>query len=109
MSGDKPDERLRAPMPWTAAETGGFTAYLRQTDDEAALVILNFGTSSVENLTLTAYASHLAAGSYRMTPLLSDEPAADLGVERGGTFTSYTPLPTLEPRTGYVFALEPAR
>ena len=65
------------------AENLSITAYLRQTDDEIALMILNFGTSPVKNPALTAYASQLDAGSYRLTPLLSGEPATDLDIEPG--------------------------
>ena len=81
------------------------TVYLRQTEVEEALVILNFGTSLVENPTLTAYACRLALGSYHLQPWLSNEPPADLKIGRGRTFTGYTPLARLEPQTGDVFVL----
>jgi hypothetical protein len=62
----------------------------------------------METPTLTAYASHLDEASYWLTALLSDEPTANPAVKRGEPFTSYTPLPSLEPETGYDFTLEVA-
>lgn len=60
----------------------------------------------IENPTLTAYASRRAAGSYRLTPLLSAESSADPAIARGGTFTSFAPMPMLEARTEFVITVE---
>ncbi|MGH2530981.1 MAG: alpha-amylase family glycosyl hydrolase [Thermomicrobiales bacterium] len=80
-------------------------AYLRQTDDEAILVVINFGKEPVDGATLSADASGLAAGAYQGVPLFGDHGAEMLTVEDGGAMTGYLPLPTLAPTTGYVFAL----
>jgi glycosidase len=94
---------------------GGFTAlkasapavaaFLRQADDETALVVLNFGPAAAGGATLEIAASGLAPGSYKLEPLLGDQPGADLTVNVHGSFAGYIPLASLAPQTGYVFRL----
>ncbi len=87
------------------ASDGAVAAFLRQSDDEAILVVLNFSKVEVSGVTLSLDKSGLAAGSYAMEPLLGDQPGARLTVDAGGGVVGYAPLPALAPRTGYVFKL----
>ena len=81
-------------------------AFLRQQDDSAALVLLNFGRQPVEGIALSVDTSALAPGTYQPATLLDDSTtAAPLTVGAGGTIAGYAPLPTLAARTGYVFRL----
>ena len=162
MTGNKPDERIRTPMQWSAEPGGGFTtgepwqpfqddlaevnvaaqdadpdsllnhyrrlvhlhvahpalahgafvpleateravaAYLRQTDDEAILVVINFGREPLANVALSAAATALAPGCHDLVSLLGDAPPAALTVGAGGAIAGQVPLPTLAPRTGYL-------
>src|SRR5262245_14105152 len=60
------------------SNNGSVAAFLRQADDEAILVVLNFGQQPVTEATLMLAHSELATGSYQLQPLLSDQPAAAL-------------------------------
>lgn len=80
-------------------------AFLRQTDNETVLVVLNFSKDPADNLSLSLEQSALQAGTYRAQPLLGDQPGAALNVGAGGAITGYVPLALLAPRTGYIFAL----
>ncbi|MGH2558895.1 MAG: alpha-amylase family glycosyl hydrolase, partial [Thermomicrobiales bacterium] len=167
MTGTKPDERLRTPMPWTGEATGGFTtgtpweplqpdaaeinvaaqtadlesllhwyrlwirrhlespalrhgdftpvqtsersvaAYLRQSEDQIVLVVINFGKEQLDGVTLSVDESGLAPGSYNPSPMLGDAPFAPVSVTEGGGIRDYVPLPTLGPLIGYAVALTP--
>jgi glycosidase len=87
------------------ASASSVAAFVRQTDDEAILVVFNFGKAEVSGATLSLDKSALATGSYKMEPLLSDQAGTQLTVGEGGSVTNYAPLSTLAPRTGYIFKL----
>lgn len=80
-------------------------AFLRRTDDEAILVVLNFNKAEGSGVTLSLDKSALVAGSYKIEPLLGDQPGAQLTVGDGGSIAGYAPLSTLAPRTGYIYKL----
>lgn len=80
-------------------------AFVRQSDDQAVLVVINFGKDPLTDVRLTLDESTLAAGAYQLQPLLGDQPGAALTVAEGGVVADYAPLATLEPRTGYIFKL----
>jgi glycosidase len=81
------------------------SAFLRQTEGETVLVVLNFGKEAVNGATLTLDKSDLAAGTYTATPLLGDTPGAALTVGADGSISAYAPFPSLTPQTGYIFTL----
>jgi alpha-amylase len=87
------------------ASAPAVAAFLRQADDELVLVVLNFGQAAVDGATLELATGGLAPGTYQLTPLLGNQPGADLIVDAGGSVAGYTPLATLAPQTGYVFKL----
>lgn len=80
-------------------------AFLRQSTDEAVLVVINFGKDPLTDVRLSLEAGALAAGDYQLQPLLGEQPGATLTVGQGGAIADYAPLATLEPRTGYIFKL----
>ena len=80
-------------------------AFLRQSDDEAVLVVINFGKDPLTDVQLSLEAGTLEAGDYQLQPLLGEQPGATLTVGEGGAIAEYAPLTTLEPRTGYIFKL----
>ena len=87
-------------------ETGsaGVAAYVRRAGDSVVLVVLNFGKAPATGVALGGVTS-LAAGAYGATPLLDHAAGAPLTVADGGTIGGYVALPSLEPKSGYVFAL----
>jgi glycosidase len=87
------------------ASSGNVAAFLRQSEDEAILVVLNFGRQPAANATLKLARSELAPGSYQLQPLLGDQPAAALTIGADGALADYAPLATLAPQTGYIFKL----
>lgn len=87
------------------ASENDVAAYVRQKDDQAVLVVLNFDKEAVTGATLRLDKSTLTPGAYRLEALLGDQPGAGLTVGEGGTVTDYAPLPTLAPYTGYIFTL----
>ena len=87
------------------ASNPAVAAFLRQTDDERVLVVLNFGKAAVDGATLELAAGGLAPGTYQLEPLLGDQPGAELTVGAGGSVAGYAPLATLAPQTGYIFKL----
>jgi len=89
---------LRASNPAVAA-------FLRQTDDERVLVVLNFGKAAIDGATLELAAGALTPGAYQMEPLLGDQPGAELTVDAGSSVAGYAPLATLAPQTGNIFKL----
>lgn len=99
-----------------ALATGSFTplntsnssvaAFLRQTENETLLVVINFDPSASNDLTLTLDASTLAPGTYQLTTLLGNDQGSPLTVGENGSISAYRPLGTLAARTGYVFRAE---
>jgi alpha-amylase len=80
-------------------------AFVRQADEEAIVVLINFSREAQQGVTLSLEASGLAPGTYRLEPLLGDAPGAELIVGEGGRLEGYMPLATLEARSGYIFKL----
>lgn len=165
VTGTKPDERLRAPMPWNGEATGGFTtgspweafaddpatlnvaaeqtdadsllqtyqlliglrhdhpalahgdlvpikakersvvAFARQAGDDRVLVIINYGRKAVDDAGLSAETTTIPPGAYAVTSLTGDDAAVPLTVRPNGAMTGYSPLPSLPPRTAFIFAL----
>jgi alpha-amylase len=87
------------------SSTNNAVAFLRQAGDETVLVVLNFDGDATSDAKLTLAQSALAAGTYRLEPLLGDQPGAELTVGENGSVADYVPLPSLAPRTGYIFKL----
>ena len=67
-------------------------AFLRTSEEERVLVVLNFGKEVAVEVALAAEASGLAPGTYNLTPLLGDATAAPMTVAAGGTIAGYAPL-----------------
>ncbi|MDZ4721191.1 MAG: alpha-amylase family glycosyl hydrolase [Roseiflexaceae bacterium] len=93
---------------FTTIETMGapsVAAFIRRSGDSMVVVVLNFGTQPVDGATISAVASDLEPGTYRLTALLGDAQSADLVVGPGGAIANSAPLLRLAPQTGYIFRL----
>jgi alpha-amylase len=51
---------------------GSVAAFLREADDEVALVVINFGQAAADGVTLSLDTSKLAPGTHKLLPLLGD-------------------------------------
>lgn len=91
------------PLPTSSKNV---VAFVRQAEDEAILVVLNFGKEPADRVALSVERSELAPGSYQPLPLLGDRAPATLPVGANGAIADYAPLATLAPRTGYIFKLK---
>jgi len=80
-------------------------AYLRHTEDEDIIVILNLSSETVGGCTLSASESPLPAGNYAPVNLLGDQAVASLPVGAGGGFDSYIALPELDTLGGYAILM----
>ena len=60
-----------------AASNSSVAAFLRQSGDDRALVLINFDSAAVEGLTLDLEASGLPQGEYRLEPIYG-APAAEI-------------------------------
>jgi glycosidase len=81
-------------------------SYLRQHEEEAVLVILNFADGDQTGCTFSLARSPVAPGTYAVRQLLTDEGADALTVGEGGGFSGYVPFETLSPTQGYVLLLQ---
>lgn len=83
----------------------GAAAFVRQSGEEAVLVLINFDGDPVDGATFTLAASSLAPGTYKLETLYGDGTGADLAVSDGGSVNGYAPIASVPARTGYVFKL----
>ncbi len=92
------------------SESFSVATYLRYTDKQAVLVVLNMGDSPVKDLKISLEKSDLAAGQYSPTALLNvNAPAATFvpfTVGAGGALSEVTLLPNLPAHSGYVILLK---
>jgi glycosidase len=80
-------------------------AYLRHADKADVLVLLNFAEEAVDVCELSVQESPIPAGDHKPSDMLGNESVAPLIVDAAGGFSSYVPLPSLEPLTGYVILI----
>ncbi len=88
------------------AGTEAVVAYLRQTEDRAALVVANLGATALTGIALSSSAKVLPPGRYAPVTLVGGQRAEPLQVGADGRMQGYTPLPSLAPVTAYVFSLD---
>lgn len=92
MLGSKPDERLRAPMQWSVAPGGGFTAgkpWERFGDDSAGITVESQESDSTSLLNLYRRLIHLRAAvpelaRGRLIPLTASDAAVSAYLRRDG-------------------------
>lgn len=81
-------------------------AYLRRSDAETLLVVVNLGASALEGVALSSEGATLPAGDYALVDLLGDFGVGSLRIGPDGSLGG-TALPAaLAPLRGYVFRLE---
>jgi glycosidase len=92
MTGTKPDERLRTPMPWTAARGAGFTTatpWQRMADDSAQVTVASQDRDPASLLNLHRRlihfrSAHPAMGTDSLLPLQTSDGAATAYLRRAG-------------------------
>lgn len=93
----------------TASESP-VAAYLRQSKDEAVLVVINMGEEAAASVTLSLPESSLPPGQYKTNLLLkvnnTESATAPLMVGTNGAIKDYTPLPNLPGHSAYIIALK---
>ncbi len=109
---------IRARTDHAALRTGGLmalasscrdvVAHLRTAPDggDTVLVLLNFADSDQSGCAFDGAASKVPGGTYEVTDLLTEEPAAGITVAEDGSITGYAPLPTLSPRQAALLHLQ---
>lgn len=78
-------------------------AYLRHSEDEDTLVLLNFSGQAIDDYQLTL--SDIPAGTYSPCNSLNGAKVAQLTVNGNGGFSNYQPVSVLEPHEGYITLL----
>lgn len=91
--------------PITTTGAPGVAAFLRHSGDQTVLVLINFATTAATPRFDLA-ASHLAVGTYQLTPLYGDAAATTLTVAENGAIADAAPLTELGPQTGAIFVIE---
>ncbi len=80
-------------------------AVLRISQGESILVIVNLGSSTVNNYKLSLDESSLGEGTYLVFNLMGPESTAKLKVAEDGGFMNYTPLARIQPYTTCILQL----
>ncbi len=83
-------------------------AYLRTTEEEAILVVLNLGIRETDAFALGSRESPLAPGRYTARDLLTGNEAEALVVAEGGAVEGYQPVPVLAPQGALILEMAPA-
>jgi glycosidase len=89
------------------ASNDAVAAWLRRDGDSTVLVVANLGVTPVNTVSLSSDAGALSGGSWTLRSLLGGEDAATLTVGDDGRISAYTPIRSLAPLEGYLFALVP--
>lgn len=80
-------------------------AFIRHSDAQALLVVINFDDEMVSTPELSGDAAEVSSGDYALTPLLGSAAASTLTVTADGEIEGYFGIAELAPATGYVFEL----
>jgi alpha-amylase len=92
---------------WTPVDTGNdeLVAFLRHTEDEAILVLVNTTRQPVKEYDLSLATGPLDS-PIRALLILGDGDAVDPEMNDAGGFDGYKPLSTLAPQSTYIFDLQ---
>jgi glycosidase len=92
---------------WTPVDTGndGLVAFLRHTEDETILVLVNPTRQTVNDYNLTLATGPLDS-PIKALLLLGDGNAVDPEVNDSGGFNGYKPIDTLEPQSTYIIGFQ---
>ena len=93
-----------------SSSNGSVAAYLRHSEGEDVLVVINLGDQAVTDLKLSQSQTDLAAGSYQLTDLLvvnGPKPTLNsLTVGADGSIQTYTPLANLPGHSACIIGLK---
>jgi alpha-amylase len=87
------------------SESNRVYAYLRYTDEEVLLVVMNLGPNELDEYALSLAEGPLTAVSIP-TLLFGDGNPAELTLNAAGGFENYTPFPSLPPQSSFVIQLQ---
>lgn len=95
---------------WTAVETSEHAVYafLRHSDEETLLVVLNLEDDPLDDYTLSLAAGPLPANA-QVFSLYGEGELSSPTVNDAGGFDSYRPLATLPPFSTFVIQIQPGR
>ena len=85
--------------------TTGLFSFLRDSEQESILVIINLTDEPITDYQLSLKESPLAVGTYMAASLLGEGMLEDLEVESDGSFTGYEPCRQIPPYSTLVIAL----
>lgn len=97
------DRGMRIPLSCNNDEV---YAYLRHSEAEDILILLNFSHRAIDDYQLMLSESDIVAGAYSPRDLLNDTKVAELTVNASGGFNNYQPISVLEPKEGYIILLQ---
>lgn len=96
--------RIGTRTPVQSSAPKGY-AYLRHSESEDILVIMNLSDTAISDYQLARSQSKVPPGTYSPQDLLGGSEIARFTVNTRGGFSNYQPISLLEPRTGYVILL----
>jgi alpha-amylase len=88
-----------------SSSNGNVYAFLRSSENEDVLVIHNFATSNLNNVTFSLSSSDVAQGSYPTADILGNQNLNEITIESDGGFSSFDIGTSLTARTSYVVRL----
>ena len=89
------------------ASNDAVAAYVRREGDRVVLVVANLGAAPLTDVSLASEPGALPRGSWALRNLLGGADAPPLTIGGDGRLTGYSPLYTLAPMEGYLFAFVP--
>ena len=89
------------------ASNDAVAAYVRREGDHAVLVVANLGAMPATDVSLASETGALPRGSWTLRSLLGGADAPPLTIGDDGRLAGYSPLYTLAPMEGYLFAFVP--
>jgi hypothetical protein len=91
------------------ASSDAVAAYLRRTEQGAALIVANLGSSPLPGVALSSAAAVLPPGEYSPRALLGGEAAAPLPIAADGRIRSWVPVASLGPMEVRLYHVAAAR
>jgi glycosidase len=88
-----------------SADNDAVAAYMRQSENEVMLVLLNLDKTALDNVTVSLEKSRLKPGQYKGQELLQGATAGTLTVANGGIISNGVPLAKLEGNRAYIIKL----
>ncbi|MDB4909101.1 MAG: alpha amylase catalytic region [Gemmatimonadetes bacterium] len=95
----------RGTLTLASANDQAVLAYVRRDAGRAVLVVANLGAAPMNNVSISAAAGALPAGTWVMKSLLGGSNGSALTVAQDGSFKGYVPTASLAAKSAWVFEL----